>query len=117
MIKARSLLLIILYDPLKCRKYYKSSFYFLLIFIGFAIVVMLLMAAGLWIQELRVKAAACEGAEDVKLKYERLVENYEGELERDRDARIKTIDNSQHPCLDVRSADILRGNKIQVEPD
>jgi len=98
-------------------KWWGSSNASNLMFMGLAVALILLMAGGLWIQELRVKAAACDGAEDVKLKYERLVKNYEKEVEADRDARIETINESTHPCLDVRSIDILRNDKIQVEPD
>jgi len=98
-------------------KWWGSSNASNLMFMGLAVALILLMAGGLWIQELRVKAAACDGAEDVKLKYEHLVKNYEKEVEADRDARIETINESTHPCLDVRSIDILRNDKIQVEPD
>jgi uncharacterized protein HemX len=65
-------------------------------------------SGGIYIQQLRVKAAECAGNKAVQQQVERLAEIIE-EGEKDKlDEALDAIEKADHPCLDVRSSDIMR---------
>ena len=75
-----------------------------LIAIGLA----LLGSGAISIQQLRVAAARCEASQEIMGRYERLADRLEQELNDELERDEKALRDAVHPCLDVRTDELLR---------
>ena len=61
----------------------------------------------IYVQQLRVTVAKCKSIERAQERYDVLADRLAIELERDRDAVIKSIENGNNPCLDATIIELL----------
>lgn len=61
-----------------------------------------------YVQQLRVKAARCEASQEIMGRYERLADRLERELSDELERDEKALRDAVHPCLDVRTDELLR---------
>ena len=61
----------------------------------------------IYVQQLRVTVAKCKSVERAQERYDALADRLAIELERDRDAVIKSIENGNNPCLDTTIDELL----------
>ena len=76
-----------------------ASFYIL----GFMSV---LLSGSIWyVQQLRVKAAACEGRADAQVLVDRLTERLNQDIQEEADEAVNEIENAEDECLDADGPD------------
>lgn len=71
--------------------------------------------AGVYVQQLRVRAAECQASQEIMERYERLVERLEEQRNDDRDDAIEELEAAVSVCLDALVSDLLRGNSVEGE--
>ena len=64
----------------------------------------------IYVQQLRLHKAKCKADQASIQRYSKLADRLAIELEKDRDAIIKSLENSTSPCLDMSVSRML-GNK------